>query len=96
MIRLAVLATLTCGYGQYPILDGYGNETCVQSQTGEVRRIEGNLSECPTGSMPRLTARGSACVQKDTGRAYYNIQHECPNGTVRMLDQFGNEFCGAP
>lgn len=93
MSRLVTLAALTCGFGQYPALDQYGNETCVQSQTGEIRRIEGNLSECPTGSISRLTARGSACVQKDTGRPYYDIQHECPNGTARMLDQWGNRVC---
>lgn len=93
MIRLAVLATLTCGYGQYPALDGYGNETCVQSKTGEVRRIEGSLADCPTGTLPRLTARGSACVQKDTGQPYYDIERECPNGTAPGLDQWGNRAC---
>ena len=78
------------------MLDAYGNSTCVQAQTGEVRKIEGRLSDCPTGMMPRLTQQGSACVQKDTGRPYFDTAHECPNGTVRGLDMYGNNVCKVP
>ena len=89
----AILLALACGWGQYPALDQYGNETCLQAQTGEVRRIEGRLSDCPTGTMPRLTPQGSACVQKDTGQSFYGTRRECPNGTARGLDQYGNRSC---
>jgi hypothetical protein len=82
-----MLIALACGWGQYPALDAYGNETCVQAQTGQVRQMEGRLSDCPTGTMPRLTERGSACVQKDTGQPYYDTRRQCPNGTARGLDQ---------
>jgi len=68
-----ILLALACGFGQYPALDGDGNETCVQAQTGEIRRIEGDLSHCPTGTMPLLTERGAACVQKDARTPYLAI-----------------------
>ena len=78
------------------MLDSYGNSTCVQAQTGEIRRIEGDLHPCPTGTLPLLTERGAACVQKDSGQPYYDTQKQCPNGTARMLDQWGNWVCGRP
>lgn len=95
-MNTATLIALACGWGQYPALDQYGNEACIQAHTGEIRRIEGRLSDCPTGSMPRLTPQGSACVQKDTGQNYYNTHRECPIGTVRALDWEGNRVCRAP
>jgi hypothetical protein len=72
------------------MVDQYGNSTCVQAQTGEVRQIEGSLTDCPTGMMPRLTVQGPACVQKDTGQSYYDTRRVYPSGTARMIDQWGN------
>ncbi|MFM2006580.1 MAG: hypothetical protein RLZZ09_2235 [Pseudomonadota bacterium] len=91
-----ILIALACGWGQQPMLDAYGNATCVQAQTGEVRRIEGRLSDCPTGTLPLLTERGPACVQKDLAQPYYDIRRECPNGTARALDDQGNGVCRVP
>ena len=89
----AILLALACGWGQQPMLGQFGNSTCVQTQTGEVRQIEGRLSDCPTGTMPRLTPQGSACIQKDTGQSYYDTRRECPNGTAPGLDEYGNRVC---
>jgi hypothetical protein len=91
-----ILIALACGGRQQPMLDVNGNATCVQAQTGEVRRIEGRLSDCPTGALPLLTERGSACVQKDTGQPYYNTRRQCPNGAARGLDSWGNPLCRVP
>jgi hypothetical protein len=91
-----VLIALACGWGQQPMLDHYGNSTCVQAQTGEVRRVEGGLSDCPTGMVPRLTPQGPACVQKDTGQPYFNQTGTCPIGTARGLDRYGNRACVVP
>lgn len=84
---------MSCGWGQQPMLDAYGNSTCVQAATGEVRKVEGRLSDCPTGMMPLLTQYGPACVQKDTAKSYFNTTGSCPNGTARGLDQYGNRGC---
>ncbi|MDD2770537.1 MAG: hypothetical protein PHT19_17615 [Methylococcus sp.] len=88
------LASIVCGFGQIPTLDAYGNETCRDVQTGQIRHIEGGLSDCPMGTTPRLTNRGPACVQKDTGQPYFDERRECPLGTVPRLDEKGNRVCG--
>jgi hypothetical protein len=91
-----VLIALACGWGQQPMLDAYGNSTCVQAQTGEVRKVEGSLADCPTGMIPLLTPQGPACVQKDTAQHYFNQTGSCPNGTARGLDRYGNRTCVVP
>ena len=90
MIAELTLA-MACGWGQQPMLDAYGNSTCVQA--GETRKIEGRLSDCPNGMIPLLTQYGPACVQKDTAQPYFNTTGSCPNGTARGLDQYGNRVC---
>ena len=91
-----LLVALACGWGQQPMLDAYGNSTCVQAATGETRKVEGRISDCPTGMMPRLTPQGPACVHKDTAQPYFNQTDSCPNGTARGLDQYGNRMCRVP
>jgi hypothetical protein len=87
------LAVTSCGWGQQPMLDAYGNSTCVQAQTGESRKVDGSLADCPTGMIPLLTQYGPACVQKDTAQPYFNQTGSCPNGTARGLDRYGNRAC---
>ena len=95
---ILALAPVVCGFGQVERLDAYGNSTCVQTQTGEVRRIESStVGPCPNGSYPRLQPNGSTgCTMPSAGRTYYPDRAECPAGTARMLDGFGNEVCRVP
>lgn len=94
---ILALAPIACGWGQVERLDQYGNSTCVQAQTGEVRRIENNTGgPCPGGSYPRSQPNGSTgCTMPSAGKTFYPDRAECPAGTVRMLDVYGNEVCGA-
>jgi hypothetical protein len=91
------MAAILCGNGQVERLDSYGNSNCVQASTGEVRSITSNSGgPCPGGSFPNLTTRGSGCSQPSTGQTFYPDRGTCPNGTARLLDQFGNEVCKMP
>lgn len=95
---LLALAPIVCGWGQIEKLDAYGNSTCVQVETGHVRRIESNTGgPCPGGSYPRLQPNGSTgCTMPSTDQTYYPDRGVCPNGTARLLDQYGNEVCRVP
>jgi hypothetical protein len=91
------LAPVICGFGQVERLDQFGNSTCVQVETGEVRRIESNTGgPCPGGSYPNATVRGSGCTMPSSGQTFYPERAECPNGTARMLDRWGNPTCMVP
>jgi len=93
MIEGALVLAMACGVGQVHMLDSYGNSVCAQVATGETRSVEGSLGDCPTGMMPLLTTGGAACVDKDVGKAYYQMKGQCPNGSYPGLDRYGNPSC---
>jgi len=92
MIAEMTLA-MACGFGQIHSLDARGNSICTQTETGEVRSMQGSVDHCPTGMVPMLTTGGSACVDKDTSKAYYQMKGLCPNGSYPALDNYGNRVC---
>ena len=96
MNAVLVLAAVVCGFGQVERLDQYGNSTCVQVETGDIRRIESNTGgPCPGGAYPNATVRGSGCTQPGVG-TYYRENGECPQGAARMMDRWGNPACIVP
>lgn len=95
-LLLAVMAPIICGNGQIEHLDVYGNSTCIQVETGQVRSIQSNTGgPCAGGAYPNATIRGAGCTQS-SGQTFYRELGECPNGTARMLDRWGNPSCMVP
>jgi hypothetical protein len=51
-----ILLTPACDFGQYPVLDGDGNETCVQTQIGIMPYSRRGGSMCAEGHWDHRTS----------------------------------------
>ncbi len=90
LLYLTLTPLNACPIGMQEDSDGLGNVVCLVN--GQIRTIQGSLSNCPKG-FTKDQDRWNNPVCFDGSVMAYDLSNGCPNNLSTAWDAFGRSTC---